>query len=89
LKHAGIEKATVLADRFENVSGLNAGFVTCRALDRFTHKLQKLIDWAPPATTLLLYGGNSLREELQQLMIAFEAHLLPDSKQRFLFILQK
>lgn len=90
LKRFGIENSpVVLADRFENVSGLKAQFVTCRALDRFVNKLAYLIEWAPRPTTLLLYGGTSLREKLEQLKIGFEAQLLPNSRQRFLFIVRK
>lgn len=81
--------AKVLAERFENVAGLEADFVTCRALDRFANKLTNLIEWAPRSATLLLYGGNSLREKLQQLGIGFEAQVLPNSNQRFLFTVRK
>lgn len=90
LKRTGIKSsAKVVGDRFENVSGLKADFVTCRALDRFVNKLEDLVEWAPRSSTLLLYGGNAVREKLQQLRIEFEAQLLPNSKQRFLFTVRK
>jgi 16S rRNA (guanine527-N7)-methyltransferase len=90
LKRTGTEEsATVLAERFENLTGLKADFVTCRALDRFSNKLANLIEWSPRSATLLLYGGNTLREKLQQLSIGFETQLLPNSNQRFLFTVRK
>jgi 16S rRNA (guanine(527)-N(7))-methyltransferase RsmG len=89
LKQTGIEKATVLAERFEDVSGLTADFVTCRALDRFVHQLPKMIDWSPRSSTLLLYGGPSLRDKLTALNIGFQEQLLPNSDQRFLFAVRR
>jgi 16S rRNA (guanine527-N7)-methyltransferase len=86
LKRTGTENsAKVLAERFENVAGLEGDFVTCRALDRFGNKLTDLIEWSPRSATLLLYGGYTLREKLHQLSIGFETQLLPNSNQRFLF----
>jgi hypothetical protein len=61
-------------------------FVTCRALDQFIQKLPGLIDWAPEGSTLLLFGGDTLREELDKAGVKFEQFLIPLSERRFLFL---
>lgn len=76
--------ALVLARPFEEVDPPPVSFVTCRALDRFMQKLPALINWAPAGSTLLLFGGEALGEELG---VQFEKHLIPLSDRRFLFIL--
>jgi 16S rRNA (guanine527-N7)-methyltransferase len=76
--------AVVLVRPFEEIQPPPVSFVTCRALDRFWQKLRPLIEWAPPGSTLLLFGGQALGEELSG---RFEKHLIPLSERRFLFIL--
>jgi hypothetical protein len=78
-----------LAERFEDVTGLNGEFVTCRALDRFESKLETLVEWAPNNSTLLLYGSESLRKKLEQMSVDFREDLLPGSARRFLFVVRK
>ncbi len=78
--------AGLLATRFEDVSAAAADVVTCRALDRFQQMLQKIINWSPPSSTLLLLGGPSLRKEIEGLLPAVRAELIPGSEQRFLII---
>ena len=78
--------ATILARPFEQVEPPPASFVTCRALDQFMQKLPALIDWAPEGSKLLLFGGETLREELRKANVNFEAFLIPRSEKRFLFL---
>jgi 16S rRNA (guanine527-N7)-methyltransferase len=61
-----------------------AAFVTCRALDKFTERLSRLVKWAN-RRTLLFFGGPSLRSEMERLSLKFESRLMPLSEQRFLF----
>lgn len=77
-------QATIIARPFEQVEPPPVDFVTCRALDQFTQKLPTLINWAPGA--LLLFGGETLREELRKANVKFEAFLIPQSERRFLFL---
>ncbi|HET6975435.1 MAG TPA: 16S rRNA (guanine(527)-N(7))-methyltransferase RsmG [Pyrinomonadaceae bacterium] len=79
-------KAAIVARPFEQVEPPTAQFITCRALDQFMQKLPALIDWAPEGSTLLLFGGESLREELTKANVDFEAFLIPKSEKRFLFL---
>jgi 16S rRNA (guanine527-N7)-methyltransferase len=79
----------VLSTRVEDIPIVEAEFVTCRALDRFQQLLPKLIEWAPAASTLLLFAGPALREKIEALLPEARAELIPDSEQRFLMIAQR
>ena len=89
LRATGIEGSKVLAERFEDVAEVNADFVTCRALERFEDKLGPLMNWSPPSSTLLLYGGDLLRKKLAEMSVDFRQDLLPGSQRRFLFVVSK
>lgn len=78
--------ATTIARPFEQIDPPPVSFVTCRALDQFMQKLPALIDWAPKGSTLLLFGGETLREELMKAKLNFELFLIPQSEKRFLFL---
>jgi 16S rRNA (guanine(527)-N(7))-methyltransferase RsmG len=80
------ERAAVVAARFEKTDAPDAAYVTCRALDRFTELLPQLVAWSPPQSTLLLFGGASLREQLENSGLTCQAQLIPESDRRFLFI---
>jgi 16S rRNA (guanine527-N7)-methyltransferase len=82
-------RATVIADRFESIDAGPIGFVTCRALERFEEMLPHLLEWAPPKTTLLLFGGKRLERRIESLGFASAAELIPRSKARFLFMVNK
>jgi 16S rRNA (guanine527-N7)-methyltransferase len=83
------KQATVLAERFENVAPPAVGFVTCRALERFEEMLPRLLEWAPAKATLLLFGGKRLERRIENLGFASTAELMPRSKGRFLFLVNK
>jgi 16S rRNA (guanine527-N7)-methyltransferase len=79
-------KATIIARAFADVPTPAESFVTCRALDQFMQKLPALIEWAPPDSTLLLFGGEILGEQLNRLGVDFEPLLIPQSEKRYLFV---
>jgi 16S rRNA (guanine527-N7)-methyltransferase len=81
--------ATVLARPFEELEPPAVSFVTCRALDQFTDKVSTLINWAPAESTLLLFGGTTLCEQLNRTNTQFKDFLLPLSEKRFLFIIHR
>jgi 16S rRNA (guanine527-N7)-methyltransferase len=78
-------QATIIALSFEQIDPPAVDFVTCRALDQFMQKLPALIKWAGDKT-LLLFGGETLGEELRKANVNFEAFLIPQSEKRFLFL---
>jgi len=86
VKECGLENRTSIINRqFEEVSKSGASHITCRALDKFTQKLPKLLKWSK-GSDLLFFGGNSLRDELQKNRVKFKEKLMPRSEQRYLFI---
>jgi 16S rRNA (guanine527-N7)-methyltransferase len=78
-------QAAILARPFEQVKTPAVAFITCRALDQFISKVSSIIDWAPAGSTLLFFGGETLREELIKLNVKFKHVLMPLSEKRFLF----
>lgn len=78
--------STVVPRRFEQIEPIGVSFVSCRALDQFTKRVSTLIDWAPAGSTLLLYGGDSLRKQLRRVDARFAEHLIPLSTKRYLFV---
>lgn len=79
------ERVKVVNKQFEESTKAHFFFVTCRALDKFTDKLPRLLKWAGKAQ-LLFFGGNNLREALIKNKVEFSQKLMPMSEQRFLFI---
>lgn len=76
--------SAIIPKPFEQVEPPDVSFVSCRALDQFMDKISVLINWAPAGSTLLLYGGESLREKLHE--VRFEEFLISLSEKRFLFV---
>lgn len=87
VKPAGRAQLTVA--RFEDVASPRAGFVTCRALDRFEHTLPTLVEWAPPNATFLLFAGHTVRKRIESLFSNAQIELIPQSEQRFLVIARR
>jgi 16S rRNA (guanine527-N7)-methyltransferase len=82
-------KAQVIAERFERTPVPEADFITCRALDRFIASFSNIIEWTPPQATLLFFGGSSLLAEIEKAKLAHNIIRIPESEQRFLFIIKK
>ncbi|MFL6254765.1 MAG: 16S rRNA (guanine(527)-N(7))-methyltransferase RsmG [Pyrinomonadaceae bacterium] len=83
------ERARVVAERFEKIEPPHADRLTCRAIERFTEILPALVEWASHVPTLLLFGGESLRERLELEGIPYQAVHLPESERRFLFVVRR
>ena len=79
------DRAEIINRQFEEIEKPGVSYVLCRALDKFTKKLPKLLKWSG-RSNLLFFGGNSLRDELEKNGLKFEERLLPMSEKRFLFI---
>ncbi|HLL75902.1 MAG TPA: 16S rRNA (guanine(527)-N(7))-methyltransferase RsmG [Pyrinomonadaceae bacterium] len=82
------ERMQVINSRFETTPPLEADAVTCRALERFAEMLPKILDWSPPSARLLLFGGPALGEAIERAGRTFDSVLMPESEQRFLFVIQ-
>jgi 16S rRNA (guanine(527)-N(7))-methyltransferase RsmG len=95
-KKAGFLQATIeacgLGDRgevidrqFSETKSPDAGYVTCRALDRFIENLPRLLKWSGKRK-LRFFGGPAVREALLDHGIKFDERLMPLSSQRYLFV---
>jgi 16S rRNA (guanine(527)-N(7))-methyltransferase RsmG len=81
--------AKIIAERFEKTTPPEVDFITCRALDRFEEMFRKLVAWSPPQSKLLLYGGHNIQRQIESGALAYTAVHIPESEQRFLFIVEK
>jgi 16S rRNA (guanine527-N7)-methyltransferase len=88
-KTATAHLATIVPRSFEEIPAPAVDLVTCRALDRFVQKLSGLIGWAPVNSSLLLFGGEGLIDQLQHAGIRFTKILIPNSEKRFLLSVVK
>lgn len=85
LTACGLNNRAEIFDRqFEELPKPDVSYVLCRALDKFTQKLPKLLKWSN-GCGLLFFGGNALREELKKNDVDFTEKLMPLSEQRFLY----
>ncbi|MDQ1591739.1 MAG: rRNA (guanine527-N7)-methyltransferase [Pyrinomonadaceae bacterium] len=85
------DRARVVAHRFEQTEAPACEVVTCRALECFTAMYPRLVEWSPPTSRLLFFGGHSLETLMDedQRLRAYTAVKMPDSEQRFLFVCEK
>ena len=82
----GLEGRTKIVSRqFQEVDPANCQSVTCRALDKFTEKLPRLVKWSM-RRQMLLFGGDNLKSALQEQKVVFVQKLMPMSEQRYLFV---
>src|SRR5438067_4644472 len=84
-----LHTAKVIAERFEMTLAPEADFITCRALERMTRMFERLLNWSPPTSTLLLFGGEALRAEIEKFALVYQTIHLPESERRFLFVINK
>jgi len=78
-------RARIENRQFEEVVSTGFSAVTCRALDKFTERVPRLVKWSK-GRRLLLFGGPSLAGALEKLKLPFTAKLLPMSDRRYLFV---
>jgi 16S rRNA (guanine527-N7)-methyltransferase len=80
---------TVITERFENVEPPENGIVTCRALERFTDQLPRIIDWARHSSRFLFFGGESLKDVIEKTSLSFTQQKMPNSERRFLYVIER
>ncbi len=78
------DRVKITNKQFEEADIGGADIVTCRALDKFTQKLPKILRWSK-GRRRLFFGGPNLREALIKQGCDFKEELMPMSEQRFLF----
>lgn len=80
-------RVEILNRQFEELPKPPVSHIACRALDKFTQKLPKLLKWSGKSG-LLFFGGNNLRGELEKCGLKFREKLMPFSEQRYLFVVE-
>lgn len=81
--------ATVIAERFEATSAPEVDVVTCRALERLTGMFETLLNWSPSTSTLLIFAGEALREEIEKFALIHQIIHIPESARRFLYVIKR
>ena len=85
VEQLGLSKRTSVVNRqFEEADPGDAEFVTCRAIEKFTERLPRILKWSK-ARKFLFFGGPSLAEKLEELKVPYSKTLMPLSQQRYLF----
>jgi len=82
------DRVTIVTRQFEEAELDDATVVTCRALDKFSDKLRKMVRWSK-GRQILFFAGENLAEVLTKNGLSFERSLMPLSERRFLFILDE
>lgn len=82
------ERAKIVNRQFEEVVTKDFSIVTCRALDKFSEKLPRMLKWAG-RRKLLFFGGNALDGALKKARVKFDRRLMPLSEQRYLFAIER
>jgi 16S rRNA (guanine527-N7)-methyltransferase len=78
-------RASVRNRQFEETRPGEASVITCRALDKFSEKLPRLIKWSK-GRPLLLFAGPDLRAEIEKFRTIDREQLMPLSARRYLFV---
>ncbi|HQZ98378.1 MAG TPA: class I SAM-dependent methyltransferase [Pyrinomonadaceae bacterium] len=82
------DRVNVVNRQFDEVPNLVGNFITCRALDKFSERLPRLLRRFS-GKQFLLFGGPALRDALSAAHRRFDEILLPNSDRRFLFVVTK
>ena len=77
-------RGEVINRQFAEFPRPDVSYVTCRALDKFTENLPRLLKWSGDCT-LLFFGGPALETELEKKQLHIASQLMPLSSHRYLF----
>jgi 16S rRNA (guanine527-N7)-methyltransferase len=86
VENLGISRrAQIVNKQFQEVDPANCQSITCRALDKFSEKLPRLLKWSGDRN-IALFSGPTLRDALLNLAVEFSQHQLPLAERRFIFV---
>ena len=77
-------RVEVINKQFIETHAADATHVTCRALDKFTELIPRLVRWSR-GRTMLLFGGPGVGEALSKNKMTFTRELMPLSERRYLY----
>lgn len=78
-------RASVVNKQFQEVDPADCETITCRALDKFSERLPRLVRWAK-RRRLAIFGGPAIEALLSDAKIKFTRELMPGSDQRYLLV---
>lgn len=78
------ERAILLNKQFQEVQNVDVSYILCRALDKFGKRVEQLKKWSNDSE-MILFAGDSVRQQLYRKKISFEEFLIPMSERRFIF----
>lgn len=81
-------RVEIVNKQFGEVDPANCESITCRALDKFTERLPRLLKWRMRRQALL-FGGPNLRDALNAQKATFTERLMPMTEQRYLFVVNR
>jgi len=81
------EQTQVVNRQFDEVLSDDFSHITCRALDKFSERLARLLRWSN-SKSLVLFGGAALGDALRKNRVWFEQELIPLSERRYLFVFE-
>ena len=82
------DRVTVVNKQFAEVDEKPFTTVVCRALDRFSEHLPRLVKWSA-GRDMLLFGGRNLETALTAARVSFTPEKMPTSDQRYLYICKR
>ncbi len=77
-------RAHVVNKQFQETDPAGSTYITCRALDKFSQNLPRLLRWCG-RREFVFFGGSALANSLRELGVRFEQKLLPLSEQRYIY----
>jgi len=78
------DRTKIINKQFSEVTRPHVSYVACRALDKFTERLPKLLKWSGDRE-MLFFGNPTLGDRMREEGYNIEARLMPLSEQRYLF----
>ena len=78
------QRVDVVGKQFIETHAADATHVTCRALEKFSEWLPRLVRWSR-GRKMLFFGGPTLAEVLNKEKIRYASELMPLSERRFLY----
>ncbi|MRI83417.1 MAG: 16S rRNA (guanine(527)-N(7))-methyltransferase RsmG [Nitratiruptor sp.] len=79
----GLENVTIIPKRIEELSPFPADLITSRALMKAPDLLKLVAPFTTPQTTILLYKGSQVHEELEGIP---DYRLIPNGKRTYLLV---
>ena len=78
------DRATVVNKQLDESTDPGVSHVMCRAIDGFSKKIPRILNWSKDAN-LILFAGENVRRALDKAKVKYDRELLPMSERRYIF----